>query len=114
MTDAFTESLEAKVAEVAAIEDLLTQGRAALEARQKLAASDQALYAIQQAAVQGLRPGRTWAEVGELFGRSYAWAEAIAKGRSSKRQKSDHAVESTPHAGAAEGHAPDIGTPDQQ
>jgi len=112
MTDAFTESLEAKVAEVEAIEDLLTQGRAALEARQKLAESDQALYAIEQAAVRGLRQGRTWAEVGELFGRSYAWAEAIAKGRSSKRGKTDHAAESTPRAGAAEGHSPDAETPD--
>jgi hypothetical protein len=113
MTDAFTESLEAKVAEVAAIDDLLMQGRAALEARKKLAESDQALYAIQQAAVQGLRPGRTWAEVGDLFGRSYAWAEAIAKGRSSKRGKGDHAAESTPRASAAEGHSLDTETPDQ-
>lgn len=93
MTDAFTESLEAKVAEIAAIDDLIEQGRAALEARQKLAASDQALYAIQRAALQGLYAGRTWAEVGALFGRSHAWAEAIAKGRSAKRGKSDHAAE---------------------
>lgn len=114
MTDAFTESLEAKVAEVEAIEDLLTQGRAALEARQKLAESDQALYAIEQAAVRGLRQGRTWAEVGELFGRSYGWAEAIAKGRSSKRRKNDHAAESTPRASAAEGHSPDTETPEDQ
>lgn len=113
MTDAFTESLEAKVAEVAAIDDPLTQGLAAIEARQQLATSDQALYAIEQAAVQGLRPGRTWAEVGDLFGRSYGWAEAIAKGRSSRRGKTDHAAESTPHARAAEGHSPDIGTPEQ-
>ena len=113
MTDAFTESLEAKVAEVAAIDDLLAQGRAALEARQKLAASDQALYAIQQAAVQGLRQGRTWAEVGELFGRSYGWAEAIAKGRSSKRGKADHAAESTPRASAEEGHATDTDQTDR-
>ncbi|MFD9072828.1 hypothetical protein [Streptomyces lasiicapitis] len=113
MTDAFTESLEAKVAEVAAIDDLLTQGRAALEARQKLAASDQALYVIERAAVQGLRPGRTWAQVGELFGRSYAWAEAIAKGRSSKRGKADHAAESTPRTGATEGHSPVTDQPDQ-
>jgi hypothetical protein len=110
MTDAFTESLEAKVAEVAAIEDLIEQGRAALEARQELAASDQALYAIQRAAVQGLRVGRTWAEVGELFERSHSWAEAIAKGRSSKRGKSDHAAESTPPTRAAEGHSPDTTT----
>jgi len=114
MTDAFAESLEAKVAEVAAIDDLLAQGLAALEARQKLAESDQALYAIEQAAVQGLRPGRTWAEVGQLFGRSYAWAEAIAKGRSSKRGKTDHVAESTPHAGATEGHSPDTETPENQ
>jgi len=113
MTDAFTESLEAKVAEVAAIDDLLARGRAALEARQHLAKSDQDLYVIQQAAVQGLRQGRTWAEVGELFGRSYAWAEALAKGRSSKRGKTDHAAESTPRAGAAEGHSPDTEPPEQ-
>lgn len=113
MTDAFTESLEAKVAEVEAIEDLLARGRAALDARQKLAESDQELYSIQQAAIQGLRQGRTWAEVGELFGRSYAWAEAIAKGRSAKRGKTDHAAESTPRAGAAEGHSPDIEQPDR-
>jgi hypothetical protein len=113
MTDAFTESLEAKVAEIAAIEDLVEQGRAAHEARQKLAASDQALYAIQRAAVQGLRVGRTWAEVGALFGRSHAWAEAIAKGRSAKRGKSDHVAESTPDARAAEGHASVADQPDQ-
>ena len=113
MTDAFTESLEAKVAEVAAIDDLLARGRAALEARQKLAASDQALYVIQQAAVQGLRPGRTWAQVGELFGRSYGWAEAIAKGRSSKRGKTDHAAESTSRAGAEEGHDTDTDQTDR-
>jgi hypothetical protein len=114
MTDAFTESLEAKVAEVAAIEDLLERGLAAIEARQKLAESDQALYAIEQAAVQGLRPGRTWAEVGELFGRSYGWAEAIAKGRSSKRGKTDHAPESTSRAEAKEGHATDTDQTDRQ
>lgn len=107
MTDAFTESLEAKVAEVEAIEDQVAQCRAVLDARQQLAESDQRLYAIQQAAIQGLRQGRTWAEVGELFGRSYAWAEAIAKGRSAKRGKTDHVAESTPHAGAAEGHSLD-------
>lgn len=114
MTDAFTESLEAKVAEVAAIDDLVTQGRAALEARQKLAESDQALYALEQAAVRGLRPGRTWAEVGELFGRSYGWAEAIAKGRSSKRGRTVHDAESTPRAGAEEGHSPDTDPPEDE
>jgi len=107
MTDAFTESLEAKVAEVEAIEDQVAQCRAVLDARQQLAESDQRLYAIQQAAIQGLRQGRTWAEVGELFGRSYAWAEAIAKGRSAKRRRTDHDAESTPPARAVEGHAPD-------
>ena len=112
MTDAFTESLEAKVAETAAIDDLVAQGRAAIEARQKLAECDQALYAIQRAAIQGLYEGRTWAKVGALFGRTHAWAEAIAKGRSAKRGK-DHAVESTPRAGAIEGHTPDTDQPEQ-
>jgi hypothetical protein len=113
MTDAFTESLEAKVAEVAALEDLVERGLAAREVRDQLAASDRTLYEIQQAAIQGLRPGRTWAEVGQLFGRSHAWAEALATGRSAKRRKTVHAAESTPRAGAAEGHAPDTSTPEQ-
>lgn len=113
MTDAFTESLEAKVAEVAAIEDLVERGSVAREVRDRLMESDHALYSIQQAVLQELRVGRTWAQVGELFGRSHAWAEAIAKGRSSKRRKTDHSAESTPRAGAAEGHSPDTDQPDQ-
>ena len=113
MTDAFTESLEAKVAEVAALEDLVERGLAARKVRDQLAASDRALYEIQQAAIQELRTGRTWAEVGQLFGRSHAWAEAIATGRSARRGKAGHAAESTPRAGAAEGHSPDTDQPDQ-
>ena len=111
MTDAFTESLEAKVAEIAAIEDLIERGLAARKVRDQLAASDRDLYAIQQAVIQGLRPGRTWAEVGAIFGRSHAWAEALATGRSSKRGKAGHDAESTPRAGAAEGHSPDTDQP---
>jgi hypothetical protein len=110
MTDALTESLEAKVAEVAAIEDLVQRGVAAREVRTQIAAADRALYAIQQAVVQELRPGRTWAEVGQLFERTGSWAEALARGRKSKR-KGGHAVQPTPHARAAEGHSPDSATP---
>ena len=113
MTDALAESLEAKIAEVAAIEDLVQRGLAAREARDQLALSDRALYEIQQAVIQELKPGRTWAQVGQLFGRSHAWAEALATGRSSKRRKTDHAAESTPRASAAKGHSPDTETPDQ-
>lgn len=109
MTDALTKSLEAKVAEVAAIEDLVQRGIAAREVRDQIAAGDRALYAIQKAVVQGLRPGRTWAEVGQLFGRTGSWAEALARGRKSKR-KSDHAAQPTPNARAAEGHSPDTTT----
>ncbi|MFK4869009.1 hypothetical protein ACI3K4_27725 [Streptomyces sp. CSMPJR101] len=111
MTDALKEFLEARVAEIEAIDDLTEQVHAAIEARQQLAASDQALYAIQRSGIEGLHEERTWAEVGGLFGRSHAWAEAIAKGRSAKRGKSDHAAQPTPRAGAVEGHAPDTTTP---
>jgi hypothetical protein len=114
MTDALTESLEAKVAEVAAIEDLVARVLAAREVRDQLAASDRDLIAIQRTAIWELRqPGRTWEEVGKLFGRTGSWAEALAKGPRSKR-KSDHAAESTPRAGAAEGHSPDTETPEDQ
>jgi hypothetical protein len=114
MTEALTESLEAKVAEVAAIDDHVRRGLAAREARDLLAARDRELLEILRTAVQTLRrEGRTWAEVGGLFGRSHAWAEALATGRSSKRGKAGHAAESTPRAGAAEGHSPDTSTTDQ-
>ena len=108
MTDAFTESLEAKVAEVATIEDLVERGLAAREAREQMAAKDHELLQLLRASVRTLRDqGRTWAEVGALFGRSHAWAEAIATERSSKRGKAGHAVQPTRSARAAEGHRPD-------
>jgi hypothetical protein len=106
MTDAFTESLEAKVAEVAAIEDLVQRVLAARLARDQLATSDRALHATTQAALRDLKPGRTWAEVGRMFGRSHSWAEALATGRSAKRRRTAHASESTAPAGAAEGQPP--------
>jgi hypothetical protein len=111
MTDALTEFLEEKVAHVAAIEDPVQRGLAAREARDQLATSDRALYAIQRAAVRELKPGRTWAEVGRLFGRSHAWAEAIAAGRSAKRKKTGHVAESTPASRAVEGRQDDTTTP---
>lgn len=106
MTDAFTESLEARVAEVAAIDDLVQRGLAARHVRDQLARSDRTLHAMQQAVLKELKPGRTWAEVGRMFGRSHSWAEALATGRSSKRRKTEHASDSTAHAGAAEGQPP--------
>ncbi|MFD5384305.1 hypothetical protein ACFWMG_04910 [Streptomyces sp. NPDC127074] len=110
MTDALTKSLEAKIAEVAAIDDLVERGLAAREVRNQIAAGDRALYAIHQAVVQELRQGRTWAEVGELFERTGSWAEALARGRKSKR-KGDHADQPTPHARTTEGHATDTTAP---
>ncbi|MFE4867690.1 hypothetical protein [Streptomyces sp. NPDC056682] len=114
MTDAFTESLEAKVAEVAAIEDLVQRGLAARHVRDQLATRDRALHAMQQAVLQELKPGRTWAEVGQLFGRSHSWAEALATGRSSKRRKTEHASESTAPTGAVEGRPADTARPSPQ
>ncbi|MFE9286664.1 hypothetical protein [Streptomyces olivaceus] len=111
MTDAFTESLEARVAEIAAIKDLVERGLAAREAREHMAVRDRELYAIQRAVVQELKPGRTWEEVGRLFGRSHAWAEALATARSSKRRKSEHAAQQTPTARETEGHGEDTSTP---
>lgn len=113
MTDALTDALEAKVAEVAAIENPVERGLAAREVRDQLAENDRALYAIQRDSVRKLRPEHTWAEIGELFGRSYGWAEALAAGRGSRRRKNDHAAESTPRADAPEGHSPDADQPDQ-
>ncbi|WP_420032275.1 hypothetical protein ACN2WE_05275 [Streptomyces sp. cg28] len=113
MTDALTEAQEAKVAEVAACEDIVARYHAARVARAKtMETFDRPLHEIQREAVQLLRPGRTWAEVGRLIGASGSWAEALATGRKPKRRKVDHAGESTPRAGAEEGHAADTGEPD--
>lgn len=114
MTDALTEAQEAKVAEVAAREDLVERYHAAREARARSKATfDHPLHEIQRAVIRELRPGRTWAEVGRLIGTSGSWAEALATGRSSKRRKTVHAAESTPRARTTEGHSPDTETPDQ-
>lgn len=113
MTDALTEAQEAKVAEVAAREDLIERYHAAREARAQTRTNfDQPLHEIQRAVVRELRPGRTWAEVGRLLGTSGSWAEALATGRKSKRRREDHDAESTPHAGAEEGRSPDTEQPE--
>jgi hypothetical protein len=114
MTDALTEAQEAKVAEVAAHKDPVERYLAAREARARNRENyDRPLQEIQKEAVRELRPGRTWAEVGKLIGTTGSWAEALVSDRKAKRQGEDHDAESTPRAGATEGHSPDTETPDR-
>lgn len=110
MTDEFTKALEARVAEVAAIEDPVQRGTVAREVRDQIAAADRSLYAIQREAVQELHQERSWAEVGRLFNRTSSWAEALARGRSAKRKRG-HATQPTPSMRAEEGRSPDTTTP---
>ena len=81
MTAALTSSIETATAEVEAIADLVERHHAARERRTALIKGDRALKAIQQDVAQTLKPGRTWAEVGDLLGFSGSRAEALAKGR---------------------------------
>lgn len=114
MTDALTEAQEAKVAEVVSHADPAERYAAAREARaQNRENYDRRLQEIQKDAVRELRPGRTWAEVGKMIGTTGSWAEALVSGRKTKRQEGEHVAESTPRAGATEGHSPDTEQPDQ-
>lgn len=92
MTDALTDSIETATAEVAAIDDPAERYWKARDTRSKLTNGDRQLLHIQQAAVNDLHEGRTWAEVGRILGFSGSRAEAIAKGRYTK---ADHGPKPT-------------------
>jgi hypothetical protein len=109
MTNALTAAIAATKEEVAAVENLVERYEKARTARDSLRDGDRDFMLIQQDVVNQLRPGRTWAEVGSMLGITGSRAEQVAKGRGTSR----HAAESTPHAGAAEGHSPDVDQPDQ-
>jgi hypothetical protein len=109
MTEALTSAIESEMGRLAQITDPVERFHAVREYRQDLARGDRRGKELEQAVVSELKEGRPWREVGELLGVSGSRAEQIAKGRGPVR----HAVESTPRAGAAEGHAPDTSTPDQ-
>lgn len=81
MTDALTAAHEKATAVVAAIADPIERYQAARDAREKISEANGALQRIQRDVVLELRPGRTWAEVGDLIGVTGSRAEAIAKER---------------------------------
>jgi hypothetical protein len=110
MTEALTSAIESETGRLAEITDLVERFHAVREFRQALAEGDRSGKALERAVVSELKKDRPWREVGELLGVSGSRAEQIAKGRGPIR----HDVESTPHAGAAEGHSPDTETPEPQ
>lgn len=107
MTNALTAAIAATTEEVAAIEDLVERYEAARQARALVKDGDRTLMLIQQEVANALKPGITWAEVGRMLGITGSRAEQVARGRGTA-----HAAESTPRAGAVEGHSPDIEQPD--
>lgn len=109
MTNALIAAIAATTEEVAAVEDLVERYEAARQARALVKDGDRNLMLIQQEVANALKPGNTWAEVGRMLGITGSRAEQVARGRGTSR----HDAESTPRAGAAEGHSPDTGTPDQ-
>jgi hypothetical protein len=109
MTEALASTIAAEAGQIAEIVDPVERFHAVREFRQALTAGDRHGKAIEQAIVNELKQDRPWREVGEMLGVSGSRAEQIAKGRGPVR----HAAESTPRAGAAEGHSPDTSTPEQ-
>lgn len=81
MTDALTAAIETVTEQVAAISDPIERYQAARKIRVQLGDGDRTLMSIQQKVAAGLKPGRTWAEVGDLLGVTGSRAEQIAKER---------------------------------
>ncbi|MER6534338.1 hypothetical protein ABT215_11105 [Streptomyces sp900105755] len=107
MTEALTSAIASETGRLADIPDLVERFHAVREFRQTLADGDRTGKALEQAVVSELKQDRPWREVGALLGMSGSRAEQIAKGRGPLR----HDAESTPPAGAAEGHQPDADQP---
>ncbi|MDK1473647.1 hypothetical protein QNO07_09465 [Streptomyces sp. 549] len=81
MTEALTSAIETETGRLATIPDPAERFHAAREIREALAAGDRAVKALERAAVNDLKEGRPWREVGEALGMSGSRAEQIARGR---------------------------------
>lgn len=81
MTEALTSAIETAADELAAISDPVERYRETRKLRAKLADGDTIFRAVEQRAVNEIKEGRPWREVGDLLGVSGSRAEQIAKGR---------------------------------
>lgn len=81
MTNALTASIEAAIEDIAAVADPVERFSAGRKLRSELNDGDRRVMRIQQSAVEELKQGRTWAQVGEILGVTGSRAEQIAKGR---------------------------------
>lgn len=95
MTDALTDAIETVTARVTAISDPVERFKKARQARKVTSEADAQWKQLQVDAVNTLREGRTWAEVGELLDISGSRAEALAKGRSGHGSESTRARDKT-------------------
>lgn len=81
MTEALTATIEDAIEDVASVADPVERYNRAREIRAQLIDGDLKLKVIQQAVANHLKPGRTWAQVGDALGVTGSRAEALAKGR---------------------------------
>lgn len=81
MTEALTSVIESETGRLAEIANPVERFHAARQFREVIAAGDQTARDLERAAVNELKEGRPWREVGELLGVSGSRAEQIAKGR---------------------------------
>ncbi|MDX3713408.1 hypothetical protein PV733_31595 [Streptomyces europaeiscabiei] len=81
MTEALTAAIEAAAEELADISDPVERYQAARELRAELDRGDRVFKDAQQGAVNELKSGRPWREVGGLIGVSGSRAEQISRGQ---------------------------------
>lgn len=81
MTNALTASIEAAIEDIAAVADPVERFNEGRKIRAEFSDGDRRVMLLQQSAVEELKQGRTWAQVGEALGVTGSRAEQIAKGR---------------------------------
>lgn len=81
MTEALTSVIESETERLDNITDPVERYKAAREVRAEIDRGDLAVKAVQQRAVNELKEGRPWREVGTLIGVSGSRAEQISRGK---------------------------------
>ncbi|GHH87873.1 hypothetical protein [Streptomyces capitiformicae] len=81
MTEALTSAIESETGRLAQITNPVERFHAIREFREVVAAGERTGRDLEKDAVNELKEGRPWREVGEMLGMSGSRAEQIAKGR---------------------------------
>lgn len=80
MTEAFITTIETAASELTGITDPVERFNRTRDLRAQLDRGDRILKGVEQDAVNELKEGRPWREVGEMLGMSGSRAEQISRG----------------------------------